>query len=73
MRKAVLGTLVAAAMIAVPAGAATIVMLPAPGSMEGPRVFVGDGDPDEIYVCSFPTEPGGGHCSLHRARPRGRR
>jgi hypothetical protein len=73
MRKAVLGTLAAATMIAAPAGAATIVMLPAPGSMEGPRIFVGDGDPSEIYVCSFPTELGGGRCSLHRAKPRGRR
>jgi hypothetical protein len=73
MRKAISGTFVAAAMIAAPAAAATIVMLPAPGSMDGPRVFVGDGDPDEIYVCSFPTEPGGGRCSLHHARPRGRR
>ncbi len=59
-----------AAMAATPAAAATIVVLPAPGSMAAPLVFVGEGDPDDIYVCSLPTEPGGGHCSIHHIRPR---
>jgi hypothetical protein len=40
--------------------------------MEGPRVFIGAGDRDDIYVCTSPTEPGGGRCSLHRAHPRPR-
>jgi hypothetical protein len=55
-----------------PAGAATVVLMPAPSSMERPRVFIGAGDPDDIYVCTSPTEPGGGRCSLHRAHPRPR-
>jgi hypothetical protein len=69
MRKAMTAL---AAMAAAPAGAATIVVLPLPGSMASPRVFLGEGDPDEVYVCTLPTEPGGGHCSLHHARPRRR-
>jgi hypothetical protein len=70
MRKAMIAM---AAMAAAPAGAATIVVLPSPGSMGSPLVFVGAGDPDDIYVCSLPTEPGGGRCSFHHARPRRRR
>ena len=66
-------TAACALLAAAPAGAATIVMMPAPASMDGPRIYVGDGDPNHIYVCTSPTEPGGGRCSLHHARPRARR
>ena len=57
------------AMAAAPAGAATIVLLPSPGSMSQPRIF-SDGSSDaSVYVCRTTSDLRSGRCSLEKRAP----
>ena len=50
-----------------PAGAATIVLLPSPGSMSAPRSVSDGTDSKDIYVCTAPSELHGQRCRLQRS------
>ena len=54
---AVLSLMVGASTMAVagPAGAATIVLLPSPGSMSAPRIVSDGTDSKDVYVCTAPS------------------
>jgi hypothetical protein len=54
---------------AAPAGAATIVILPAPGSMSQPRVYSDGSRDDSIYVCTAPSETSNGRCIQKGGNP----
>jgi hypothetical protein len=58
--------LLTAAAVTAPIQAATIVILPGPGSLSQPRIF-SDGTSDaSIYVCSTPNDLRSGRCSIQR-------
>jgi hypothetical protein len=52
--------------LAAPAGAATVVILPAPGSMSQPRIYSDGSSDDSIYICTAPGESGRGRCSVQK-------
>ena len=65
----ILGSAVAAAAMlafAAPANAATIVILPEPGSMAAPRIYDVSGNPNDVYVCASMTHLASGACTLQR-------
>jgi hypothetical protein len=62
--------LVLAALVSAPAAAATVVILPAPGSMSQPRIYSDGSDDEAIYVCTTLGDLRSGRCSVQRGVPR---
>ena len=48
--------------------AATVILLPAPGSMSAPRIVDDGGKNKAVYVCTAPSELGSGRCTLQKER-----
>ena len=53
--------------VAAPAGAATIVLLPSPGTKSAPRIVSDGTDSKDVYVCTAPSELHSPRCSLQRS------
>jgi hypothetical protein len=61
---------VLATLATAPATAATVVILPSPGSMSQPRIYSDGSGDSSIYVCSALSDLRSGRCSVQRGSPR---
>jgi len=67
--------IVAGMVLAAPAWAESVLLLPAPGTMAAATFVVDPNDPDPstYLVCDSRNQLAAGTCVLHRAKPRGKR